>query len=180
MPIFLYRRPGSDELVELGEAPTAQFGRPVRPPDWVPVVQYPEGSSIETIEGVVTGSPGEARVLFRAGDAGEWQSTNWEAVDPEHDFIRQFTLTGLAPATEYELRVEARPLGNEAVGSSLDGRFRTAPPPDQPARVVFAATTGTAYVDQDAPEGGFRLFQSIMDLGADFFVHTGDILYYDA
>lgn len=172
MPTFLYRSPGSEELVE------APPGR-IRPPDWVPVVQYPEGSSIDTIEGVVSGSPGEVQVLFRSAGTGEWQSTNWGAVDPERDFTRQFTLTGLAPATEYELRVEARPLGTEAVGSSLDGRFRTAPPPDQPARVVFAATTGTEYDDQDAPEGGFRLFRSIMDLGADFFVHTGDILYYD-
>jgi alkaline phosphatase D len=172
MPIFRYRVPGSDELDENPPGPSF-------PPDWVPVVQYPEGSSIDAIEGAVTGSPGEARVQFRAADAGEWQSTNWEAMDPEHDFTRQFTLTGLAPATAYELRVEARPPGNEAIGSTLDGRFHTAPPSDQPARVVFAATTGTDYEDQDAPEGGFRIFQSVMDLGADFFVHTGDILYYD-
>ena len=173
MPIFRYRSPESDELLE---APPGRF----HPHDWVPVVQYPEGSSIDTIEGVVSGSPGEVQVLFRAEGAGEWRSTNWGAVDPERDFTRQFTLTGLAPATEYELRVEARPLGAEAVGSLLDGQFHTAPPSDQPARVVFTATTGTMYRDQDAPEGGFKIFQSIMDLGADFFVHTGDILYYDA
>ena len=47
-------------------------------------------------------------------------------------------------------------------------------------RVVFAATTGTEYDDQDAPGVGFRIFPSIIELGADFFVHTGDIIYYDA
>ena len=78
------------------------------------------------------------------------------------------------------MRIQARSLGSEVIGSSLDGQFRTAPPQDQPARVVFAATTGTEYDDQDAPEGGFRIFQSIVDLDTDFFVHTGDILYYDS
>ena len=172
MPLFLYQSPESEELVEAA-------GGPSFPIDWVPVVQYPEGSSIETIEGAVTGTAGETRVLYRASDANNWQSTDWEAVDSEQDFTRQFTLTGLSPATGYELRVEARPPSGEIIGSSLDGQFRTAPSSDEPARLVFAATTGTAYPDQDAPEGGFKIFQSIMDLNVDFFVHTGDILYYD-
>ncbi len=172
MPIFFYETPESDELVE---APTGRF----LPADWAPVVHYPDGSSIETIEGMVLGAPGEAQVLYKAADANDWQSTGWEAVNPELDFTHQFNLQGLEPTTQYELRIQARSLGTEDIASSLDGQFRTAPPPDQPARVVFAATTGTEYDDQDAPEGGFKIFQSIVDLDADFFVHTGDILYYD-
>ncbi len=172
MPEFLYRTPGNDALVEAA-------GGPSFPVDWVPVVQYPDGFTIDTIEGAVTGASGETRVLYRAGDSDNWQSTDWAAVDNGRDFTRQFTLTGLLPATEYALRVEARRSESEIVGSSLDGRFRTAPSPDQPARLVFAATTGTEYPDQDAPGGGFRIHQSMMDLGVDFFVHTGDILYYD-
>ncbi len=172
MPIFLYETPESNELVE---APTGRF----LPADWLPVVHYPDGSSINTVEGAVLGAPGEVQVLYKAADANDWQSTGWETVNPELDFTHQFDLKDLGPTTEYELRIQARSLGSEEIGSSLDGQFRTAPPPDQPARVVFAATTGTEYDDQDAPEGGFRIFQSIVDLDTDFFVHTGDILYYD-
>ena len=172
MPIFLYETPESNELVE---APTGRF----LPADWLPVVHYPDGSSINTVEGAVLGAPGEVQVLYKAADANDWQSTGWETVNPELDFTHQFDLKDLGPTTEYELRIQARSLGSEVIGSSLDGQFRTAPPPDQPARVVFAATTGTEYDDQDAPEGGFRIFQSIVDLDTDFFVHTGDILYYD-
>ncbi len=172
MPIFLYETPESNELVE---APTGRF----LPADWLPVVHYPDGSSINTVEGAVLGAPGEVQVLYKAADANDWQSTGWETVNPELDFTHQFNLKDLGPTTEYELRIQARSLGSEVIGSSLDGQFRTAPPPDQPARVVFAATTGTEYDDQDAPEGGFRIFQSIVDLDTDFFVHTGDILYYD-
>ncbi len=172
-PVFLYREPGNDELQE---APPGRF----HPHDWVPVVQYPEGSSIEFIEGAVIGTAGEVRVQYRPINATDWRSTSWEPVDPEADFIRQFTLAGLTPATEYVLRVEGRSLGSDTVGSVLDGSFATAPAPDQPARVVFGAVTGTEIDDQDAPEGGFKIHGHMIEYGVDFFVHTGDIIYYDA
>ena len=97
LPEFRYRAPGSDEL---REAPPGRF----HPHDWTPVVIYPEGSSLDTIEGAVRGAPGESRVLYRPTGGVEWRSTAWTAVDPERDFTRQFTLTGLGPATEYVLR----------------------------------------------------------------------------
>jgi len=40
-------------------------------------------------------------------------------------------------------------------------------------------TTGQAYPDQDAPGGGFKMYPSILELAPSFFVHTGDIVYYD-
>ncbi len=171
-PNVRYRAPGQEELQD--EPP----GR-IKSPDWVPVVQYPEGSSIEFIEGAVIGASGEVRVLYRAAGADAWQSTEWEAVNPDRDFTRQFRLTGLTPATEYEVRVESRPLGSRSISSSLSGGFGTAPPANEAARVVFTSVTGTAYGDQDAAEGGFIIHRSMMDLAPDFFVHTGDILYYD-
>ena len=173
MPEFRYRAPASDELID---APPGRF----HPHDWVPVVIYPEGSSLDSIEGAVRGAPGETRVLYRPAGGDDWHSTAWTAVDPERDFTRQFTLTGLTPATDYALRIEARSAQSAMPGSQLDGQFRTAPLPDEPARIVFAVTTGQAYRDQDAPGGGFRMYPAIIDLEPSFFVHTGDIVYYDA
>ncbi len=172
MPDTLYIHPESGELVQDPRWPAT-------PADWVPVVQYPQGASIDNIEGAVPGSPGETRVLYRVSGESEWRSTPWATVSPDRDFTRQFTLSGLEPSTGYELQVEARQLGSTKIGSSLDGHFRTAPPPDEPARVVFAATTGQAYPDQDAPGGGYKIYPAILELEPSFFVHTGDILYYD-
>lgn len=172
VPDTLYIHPETGELVQ---DPTW----PATPEDWVPVVEYPEGATIENIEGAVPGSRGETRVLYRASGDSDWQFTAWTAVNPDRDFTRQFTLSALEPSTEYELRTEARYAGSDIIGSSLDGRLRTAPPPDEPVRVVFAATTGQAYQDQDAPGGGYKMYPAIQELEADFFVHTGDILYYD-
>ena len=64
-------------------------------------------------------------------------------------------------------------------GQSVNGKFRTAPVPGEPARVVFTVTTGTAYPDQDAPGGGYKMYAQMLKLDPSFFVHTGDILYYD-
>jgi len=106
VPVFLYRSPGSEELVEA-------FGGPSFPIDLVPVVQYPNGASIENIEGAVPGMRGEVRVLYRSAEGDRWQSTAWLEVDPGRDFTRQFSLTRLSPSTDYELRVEARSTGSE-------------------------------------------------------------------
>ena len=172
MPVFLYRVPN---MTELQKTPPGRF----HPHDWVPIVRYEEGSSINNIEGAVVGSPGEVRVGYRPIKSDNWQLTEWETVDPEHDFIYQFTLLGLAPGTEYELLVEGRTTNNSPVTSALSGQFRTAPIPDEPARVVFGSTTGTDYEDQDAIDGGFRIHRAMMNMEVDFFVHTGDIVYYD-
>lgn len=172
IPDTLYIHPETGELVQDPRWPAT-------PADWVPVVEYPDGATIENIEGAVPGSSGEARVRYRISGENDWRSSGWAVVDPEQDFTRQFSLSGLEASTDYELRVEARQIGGEPIGSVLSGRFRTAPPPDEPARVVFAATTGQAYPDQDAPGGGYKMYPAILELEPDFFVHTGDILYYD-
>lgn len=168
VPVVRYRDPESGKLRVIVEGH----------PDREPVVEFPRGATIDSIEGAVPGAPGEVRVLYRAEGASDWQQTDWAAADPDRDFTHQFALAGLQPATRYELRIETRSAEGSA-GQALDGRFSTAPPRDVPARVVFAVTTGQEYNDQDAPGGGYRMYPAIRALDPQFFVHTGDILYYD-
>jgi len=144
----------------------------------VPTVTFPNGTSIDTIEGAVPGTEGDVRVAYRTTDTTTWQYTPWESVDPASDFARQFTLSRLSPGTGYAIRVESRNLSGEA-GASLSGSFRTAPDPADAARVLFTVTTGQRYPHQDAPEGGFRMYNAMLEMTPSFFVHTGDILYYD-
>ena len=148
--------------------------------DSAPVVQFPNGSTIDTIEGAVPGAPGKARVLYRVAGASDWGATDWHAADPKRDYTHQFTLTGLQPDSGYQVRVEAKPNGESGRGRVVDGTFKTAPRADQPERVVFTVSTGQEYLDQDAPGGGFRIYPAMLKLDPSFFVHTGDIVYYDA
>lgn len=148
-------------------------------PDWTPVVRYPKGSTIDTIEGAVPGATGEVRVLYKPETAEDWTATDWAAVDPGRDFTRQFLLSGLQPSTRYSVRVESRAAENRRPGQTLDGSFGTAPAPNLARRISFAVSTGQEYHDQDSP-GGFKIYPVMQKLGLDFFVHTGDIVYYDA
>ena len=169
MPEVSYRDPKTGEIAK------KRGGRP----DLTPVVNFPVDSTIETIEGAVPGAPGQVRVLYKIESASYWRMTGWEAVDPKRDYTRQFRLTGLKSGSKYKIRAESREIAGGKNGQSVEGGFRTAPLADKPQRVVFTVTTGQAYPDQDAPGGGYKMYPAMLKLDPDFFVHTGDIVYYD-
>lgn len=166
MPEVLYANPDTGDL-----AP--REGRP----DNQPVVIWPEGYDITTIEGTCPGAPGEVRIWYSMEDTNEWLHTAWAPVDADRDYTRQIPLTDLRPGTNYDLRVETRS-PKEDPGEVLAGSFRTAPALDDSANVLFTVSTGQAYPDQDDP-GGFKIYPHMRALDPDFFIHTGDIVYYD-
>jgi alkaline phosphatase D len=140
---------------------------------------YPPGVTVADIRDAAPGAAGEVRVLYKPADAAAWQETAWQAVDAERDYTRQFPLTGLKPKTPYQVKVESRGPGSGPPGQTLDGEFHTAPVGGEPARVVFTVITGTAFPDKDRPDG-YKIYPEMLKLAPDFFVHTGDIVYYDA
>ena len=169
MPEILYRDPNTNELIK------KRKGRP----NLTPVVRFPEGSTIHTIEGAVPGAPGEVRVLYKTEGASDWKATDWHSVDPKRDYTHQFKLTDLKPNAKYQVCVEARASAGGKKGQVLDGWFRTAPRAGQPGRILFTVSTGQAYPDQDVPGGGYKIYAEMLKLEPSFFAHTGDILYYD-
>ena len=166
------------------EAPIPQVSYPDRKkknanrPDAGPVVTFPGGSTVQTLEGAVPGTTGRIRVSYKAQPANQWKHTNWQPVDPKKDHTRQFKLTRLSPNTKYLVRIESQ-ADNGGKGQTIDGGFQTAPLPDRAEKVVFTVSTGQAYGDQDAPGGGYKIYGQMLKLDPDFFVHTGDIIYYD-
>ena len=141
-------------------------------------IRWPEGKTCADMRYGAPGAPGETRVRYRPVGDGDWSATEWATVRPEADFTRAFSLGGLQSGTRYQLQVESRTTAG-AVGEILEGGFVTAPPADAAARVVFAVSTGQAFHDQDRDDG-FQLYPTMLkSLKPDFFVHTGDIVYYD-
>lgn len=168
MPRVFYRDAQTGELTE----------RPKGRTNLPPVVKFPNNSSIDTIEGAVPGMLGKVRVRHRTLGTSKWKTTRWQAVSPEDDYIHQFELADLTPHTKYQVRVEVDTNSGKK-GQVVEGSFQTAPRSDQSERVVFTVSTGQAYPDQDAPGGGFKIYPVMLQLNPSFFVHTGDILYYD-
>ena len=145
----------------------------------VEAIRYPEGLGVGDIRDAVPGAAGETRVAYRPADAGKWKHTPWRAVNPDRDFTGHFRLEELQPDTRYALRVECRGGPDAPPGQALEGRFRTAPAADASSRVVFTVSTGQAYKDLDSPRG-YKIYPSMLALDPSFFVHTGDIVYYDS
>lgn len=166
MPDVNYKDPETGEMVE-------RRGRP----NVAPVVTYPEGYDINNVEGATPGSEGMVRLKYKEAGDEKWVTGDWHAVDPEATFTHQFMLSDLTPATRYELLVEASPTGKK-VSANIEGSFATAPSADMAAEVNFIVTTGTSYGDVDSDQG-YKFYLSSLKLDPDFFVHTGDIVYYD-
>ena len=158
--------------VVYGKAPGGRRRQPLKE------IKYPAGATVRTIRNAAPGRNGEVRIHYRPDIKGSFQSTDWLRVDPAADFTRQFTLRNLRPNTRYRLRVQERDQAGSSGGSSRGGSFQTAPSPKAPEKVVFTVSTGQAFGDQDRPDG-FQIYPSMQQLQPNFFVHTGDIVYYD-
>ena len=142
-------------------------------------ITWPKGKGFSDMRYAVPGVEGETRVLYRVKGTENWKSTAWKTVNPSADFTAQIKLTDLAPKSAYEVKVQTRSSLGEP-GQEQFGGFRTAPAADDATQqVVFAVSTGQAFHDQDRKDG-FQIYPTMLEtLKPDFFVHTGDIVYYD-
>ena len=177
IPTILYK----DEAVNEWH-PTAYFKEKYkqdRPNREVKVI-FPEGYTVNNLEGAVPGSTGELRFLYRNHGARKWMATDWIKVDESTDYAAQTKLINLLPGTRYELSVETRYKDSENKGASMNGKFKTAPNAGEASEVHFMVTTCHEYDHQDDPDGkGFKIYQHMKSLQPDFMVHTGDVVYYD-
>ncbi len=128
----------------------------------------------------VPGQQGEVRfVLTPAADPQAAPiRTPWTAVGPESDYCHQITVKALAPASNYQVRVEGRNLAS-GLSASLDGSFATAPSVDSESTVHFAVSTCQEFEQRDDPDQGHKIYRSMLALNPQFFIQTGDTVYYD-
>lgn len=147
-----------------------------------PIPEKPQlgGHRLDEMEGAVPGVAGEAAVVYWPdGDETGRRATSRRPVDPAADFTTQFRLSDLSPGTHYRYRVEGFEPGASRPSTHYDGRFTTAPRPDQAARVSFTLATCQDYPRRDDPSNGHRIYDVMLRLAPDFFVHAGDLEYLD-
>ena len=167
LPISLYVRP------ETGKRHLRETRR-----DKDGTVYFPQGYDLNTIEGAVPGSEGEVKINYRPKGSKKWNFTEWNPVRVEANYSKKFILADLEPGVTYEILVEGRSSYQHKVSSKTKGMFKTPPHPKTSRKIVFAASTCQGYGDQDHP-GGYKIYPFLENLDLDFFVHAGDIVYYD-
>jgi alkaline phosphatase D len=146
-------------------------------------------------DGDIPGAVGEA--CFEYGiksDLSDAKRTAWQPAHAENDFIVRAPLTGLRPGQVYYYR----PIFGVSQTDTQRGRtgqFTTLPGPDSDRAVTFIVGSCMNYMKfMFGPKGkagpvvtateedkrlGYRAFQAMTRLRPDFFVGTGDIVYYD-
>ena len=138
--------------------------------------QIPEGKSLADMEGAVPGIAGSVRISWQSQGV-ETTRTEWLPVDEEQDFTRKVEIGDLLPGQTYEVQVESRSAKGKT-GQTIRGKFRTAPAPEMITPIKFVVTSCQDYPRRDTPEG-HQIYPNMLNLDPDFFIHTGDIEYYD-
>jgi len=120
-------------------------------------------------------------VLLRSRQGGPEQSRRIP-VDLGHDFTGKVLFDGLSPATAYDYRVWCND-GTANQSGEVDaaqGRFRTAPSPDdrRSVRFVWGGDVAGQNVCRDEEEG-YTVFDRVAEQSPDFFIGLGDMIYAD-
>ncbi|MEN9579465.1 MAG: hypothetical protein RJA70_2474, partial [Pseudomonadota bacterium] len=152
-------------------------------------------SSDQLENGDVPGLGGHVQFVLRAeaDPNGVGLSVAVQAV-PERDFIARATFTGLLPGTSYSVSTQ---MGASAASMTAGPQavFKTLQGPNGTQSVKFAVVTGMAYskFHGDARHGahipppyvgpdkhlGYPALAAILKVKPDYFVGTGDNVYYD-
>lgn len=131
-------------------------------------------------------------------DESKTQS-EWLPALPENDFIVRLRLENLQPHTRYQFRALGRgqaEAGTERYGITIGpvGSFQTLPEPDSSESISFCMGSCMNYhaFISGQPNGngpvtateedralGYPVFAAMLNKKPDFFIGTGDIVYYD-
>jgi len=138
------------------------------------------------LETDVPGSAGVAQFeLSTDPEFGDPFTTAWLEAAPEHDFIVKTRVTGLEPGTRYYYRLVFGRQENDAERGPTR-TFKTLDGADVASEASFVVVTGMNYAPFHALyEGedrqlGYPTLETILAMRPDFFVATGDNVYYDA
>lgn len=141
--------------------------------------QLPEGVSLDQIHGACPGAAGEVMLRYYPEQKeSEVKETGWAAVDPSKNYTHQWQLQNLLAGTNYQLEFLARKDEASPVSDTFLGSFTTAPA-EQTARPLNFSIVSCHDYDRKDTTDGHKIYAAMMNDELDFYIHTGDIEYYD-
>lgn len=139
----------------------------------------PPGKTLGDMIDSAVGAAGEVRIRYGRKGSAFRNALDWEPVEASADFIRHFRLSGLRPGSAYVVNVEGRAGDSGPATISVSGRFRTVPAKTKAKEISFTVVTGQDYARRDVEDKGHKIYKHMLAMDPDFFVHTGDVVYYD-
>ncbi|NIL95919.1 MAG: alkaline phosphatase [Planctomycetales bacterium] len=125
------------------------------------------------------GAAGKVRIRYwPAGKEDQAVQQKMVPVDAARDYTCQIPLKGLLPQTTYQAVLTAFGV-DDSEGPGVGLRFKTAPRQDQVAEVTAVVVTCQGHETVDDPVRGHWVYRQMLTHDPDFFIHTGDVVYYD-
>ena len=140
--------------------------------------QIPEGYQLKDMEGACPGAMCEVKLRYCEAGTQNWSTLEWAAVDSLKNYTKQWQLTNLKADTKYIVKIEVRKNAKSDISDGMLGQFVTPPMSDNAKEIDFCLVTCHDYWRKDTLNG-HKIYDSMMDLAPDFYVHTGDVEYYD-
>lgn len=141
--------------------------------------QFPEGATLEEMEGSLSGAPGQVQLSWwPEGQPEAKAQKKWLEVQPERDFTLQVKIEALEPNQRYELELKSRSADDQP-GATISASFKTAPGADESAPLRFTVSTCQSWKTRDKGTAGLQIYDHMLALEPAFFLHLGDIVYYD-
>lgn len=142
--------------------------------------QIPAGYTLADMDASCPGSVGQVKLIYHPkGEPQKEVVLDWSEVDASKNHTKQWKITDLASGTTYIVSIVARLHANAFPSDTIVGEFQTPPDRETAEEVKFSIVTGHDYNRRDNPVGGHQIYQSMLGDDLDFYVHTGDIEYYD-
>lgn len=142
--------------------------------------QIPDSLTLEDMEGACPGTDGEVKLAYYPQiDPSERIETPWVGVESEKNYTRQWKLEGLTANTRYIVELYARKNDKSALSDTMMGTFITPPPKEVIDEIRFCIVTCHDFNRRDDSIMGHKIYPSMAAMVPDFYIHTGDIEYYD-
>ena len=135
-------------------------------------LDFDENMPIEEMDGGVTGTSGEVQITI--SHDSKTQKSSWIEASENNDYTVSMLFNNLTPNTKYEVTFESR-----FSGQQIQGFFKTPPANDESKSIHFTTSTCQYFWSYDDSLRGFKIYDIMREMNPDFFVQTGDYVYYD-
>lgn len=141
--------------------------------------QIPQGLMLEDMEGACPGAFGEVNMIyFPQNNPENILETGWSSVDSSKNYTKQWKLKELESNTKYQVKIYSRHGNGFEVSDSIMGSFITPPKKNIKKDIGFSVVSCHDYNRRDSISG-HKIYSAMAKDSLDFYVHTGDIEYYD-
>ncbi len=142
--------------------------------------QIPEGFTLDQMEGACPGLSGEVKLCYYPVENPDKKiELAWVAVDTTKNYTKQWKLDNLDAGAKYKVEIFARYDANAKISDTITGFFLLPMPAETIVNTDFCIVTCHDYIRRDDSIYGHKIYTEMLDLKPDFYVHTGDVEYYD-